>query len=242
MPSTAFKISTLAIALGAAGVFVPGTNSAPVRDDPAANKARMDALWADLEKEEAVASRALLRLSAQPAETVAFLKDTLKPLRIEPERVKKLLAKLNSDKDDEWKPAFEELDYYDPRLAIDLTTLMNDVTDSPARQRMVEVLSGRAAGSLTGKTVNLRPLGNGEGFNFFANGSWWAEHRVERLNVGWGNPKKKWTRAVRAITLLEFIGTPDAAAVLREMATGHPDAQPTKEAKAALERLAEKGK
>ena len=49
---------------------------------------------------------------------------------------------LNSDKDDVWKKAYETLDYFDPRLAIDLPTLMNDVTDYPARTRMVAVLQG----------------------------------------------------------------------------------------------------
>src|SRR4051812_12157150 len=40
----------------------------------------MDALWSDLEKDEATASRALLRLSTRPEEAVVFLKDRLKPL------------------------------------------------------------------------------------------------------------------------------------------------------------------
>jgi hypothetical protein len=217
---------------------------APVRDNPAAKRKEIESYWADLEKEDAVATRALLLLSARPVETVAFLKEAMKPLRIEPEAVKALLTKLGSDKDDVWKPAFEELEYFDPRLAIDLSTLMNDVTDSPARERMVAVLSGRTADMLAGKTVTIRPVGNGEGFNFFdGRGSWWAEHRVEKLNgEGWGNPKKKWTRAVRAIILLEHFGNPDAVAILTTMAGGHADAQPSKEAKAALARIAEKNR
>ena len=52
------------------------------------------------------------------------------------------------------------------------------------------------------------------------------------------NTKKKWTRAVRAIVLLEHIGSPDAEAILKEMATGHPDAHPTKVAREALKTLA----
>ena len=69
-------------------------------------------------------------------------------------------------------------------------------------------------------------------------GSWWAEHRVERINVGtWGNRRKYWTRAVRAVVLLEHVGSPAAVAVLRDLATGHPDAQPTKAAKEAVARL-----
>jgi hypothetical protein len=165
----------------------------------------------------------------------------LKPLTITADRVQTLLVNLGSDKEETWKAAYVELEYFDPRLAIDLPTLMNDVTSPPARQRLVEVLSQRVMSSLDGKEVTLRPLGSGnDGYNFFdGRGSWWAEHRVERINLG-GNMKKKWTQAVRAIILLEHIGTPEAVAVLREMTTGHPDAQPTKLAAEALERLAAK--
>ena len=58
------------------------------------------------------------------------------------------------------------------------------------------------------------------------------------INAGFGNMKKKWTRAVRGIILLEHIGTPDAVAVLRDISQGHPDAQPTKLASEALDRIA----
>jgi hypothetical protein len=37
--------------------------------------------------------------------------------------------------------------------------------------------------------------------------------------------------------VLERVGTPDAKAALKQLADGHPDILPTKEAKAALERL-----
>jgi hypothetical protein len=197
--------------------------------------------WKDLEGQEAVAARALLKLAARPDETVRFLKGKMKPLKIEESRVRKLLADLGSDKQEVWDPAYEEMEYFDPRLAIDLVTLMADITTSPARERMVELLSQRPVGSLVGKEVNVRPLGGGgDGYNFFdGRASWWAEHRVERINLG-GNMKKKWTQAVRAIVLLEHLGTPDAVAILKEMATGHPEAQPTRTAQEALERIAGK--
>ena len=141
----------------------------------------------------------------------------MKPLTISSGQVKALLLKLGNDNESVWKPAFEELEYFDPRLAIDLQTLMDRYTESPARQRMVEIMSGREADSLKGKNVQLRKFGGPDDFNFFAQneGSWWAENRVERINSEyWGDTKKKWTRAVRAIVLLEHIGTPDAV--------GHP--------------------
>ena len=133
-------------------------------------------------------------------EAVAFLKTKMKPLKITAAEVRALILKLGNQNEKVWKPAFEELEYFDPRLAIDLETLMDRYKEAPGRQRMVEVLSGREAGQLAGKKVILRK--HGEYFNFFAEpnfGSWWAEHKLDRVNHsdGWGNPKKKWTRAGR---------------------------------------------
>jgi hypothetical protein len=201
----------------------------------------MEPWWADLEKGDAEASRALLKFAAWPKESVSFLTAKMRPLKIEVDRVKALLTDLNSDKEDVWKRAFEELDYFDPRLAIDIETLMNDVNASPGRQRMVALLSGRTADSTEGKQISLRGSGEGDKkyFNFFdGRGSWWAEHRVTHLNTsGWGNVRKKWTRSTRAIALFEHIGTPEAVAVLKTMSSGHADAHPTKEAKEALVRI-----
>ena len=112
----------------------------------AANEIRMELLWADLEKGDIEASRALLILSSRPQDTVEFLKTKLKPLRLSSGQAKALLLKLGNDDESIWKPAFEELEYLDPRLAIDLQTLMGRYTESPVRQRMVEVLkSGKGS-------------------------------------------------------------------------------------------------
>ncbi len=214
----------------------PGPTPATPKDGQGA----MEAWWADLEKPETDATRALLNMADRREETVAFLKAKMKPLKISAAEVRALILKLGNDNEKVWKPAFEEMEYFDPRLAIDLETLMDRYKEAPGRQRMVEVMSGREAGQLAGKTVILRGV-RGDGFNFFAQpnfGSWWAEHKVERIN-GWGNPKKKWTRAVRAIVLLEHFGTPGAVAVLKDMATGHPDAQPTRVARESFDRVNE---
>ena len=215
-------------------------------DPPPAKPAEpsRDVLWADLEKEEEIATRALLKFADSPNETVAYFAEVMKPLKVDADWVQVRLMRLGNKADDEvWRGAFEELEYFDPRLAIDLETLMKDVTDPPARQRLVEVLSGRDVDSLKGKPITLRGVGQ-DGFNFFdGQGSWWAEHKVDRLNTyAWGNTKKKWTRAVRAIALLEHIGSPEATAVLKAMASGHVDARPTKSAKEALARLAAKAR
>lgn len=208
---------------------------------PTDGRAAMEAWWADLEMDETAATRALLNLADRRDEAVAFLRAKMKPLKISAGEARALLLKLGNEDEKVWKPAREELEYFDPRLAIDLETLMDRYKESPVRQRMVEVLSDRPAGLLAGKEVTLRRLSRGDGFNFFAQpnaGSWWAEHKVDRLNgTRGGNPKKKWTRAVRAIVLLEHIGTPGAVAILEDMAAGHPDAQPTRVARDALVHL-----
>jgi RNA polymerase sigma factor (sigma-70 family) len=55
------------------------------------------------------------------------------------------------------------------------------------------------------------------------------------------SPPPSWVRAKRAIVVLEHLATPEARELLKSLSGGEADALPTKEAKAALERLA-KGK
>jgi hypothetical protein len=225
------------VALIAFSPTVVGTSFAPA---PEPSEKELASWWADLERGDEEASRALLKLVENRNAAVAFLKKTMKPLKVDRDKVNDLLESLGSDKEAVWMAAFDELDYFDPRLAIDLETLMADVTQVPTRQRTVEVLSGWKPGSLAVQTIELR-LGNDNAFYYFSkdSGSWWAEHKVSRINATTtgGNRRKKWTRSVRAIVLLEHIGTPEAVAVLTNMATGHPEAQPTIAAKAALKRI-----
>ena len=136
-------------------------------EDVTPDQKRLEAWWADLENGDIEASRALLELDNRANEAVPFLKDKMKPLTISSDHVKALLLKLNNADEHVWKPAFEELMYFDPRLAIELPDLMEHVTDSPARQRMVEVLSEREAGSLKGKEITLAGKGAGD-LNFLA--------------------------------------------------------------------------
>jgi hypothetical protein len=52
-------------------------------------------------------------------------------------------------------------------------------------------------------------------------------------------PNLLWTRATRAVALLESLGTPEARGILETVAGGEADAPPTQEARAALKRLKE---
>ena len=225
-------------------VFILGiptaTQSAPVPVDKVAKAKELESLWAELSKEEPAASTALLKLYKQPEFAVPFLKAKLRPLKLEEKRCKELLKDLGSDDEKTWKVARDELDYLDPRLAFDLQTLMNDVTDKPARTHMVELFLDSKADSLAGKDIKIRPTG-ADAFNFFdGQTSWWAEHLVDRIGLGTWNPKRAWTRAARGVAILEQLGTPDATKVLVQLAEGHADAFPTKAAQESLERLKKK--
>ncbi|MFO0890785.1 MAG: hypothetical protein U0790_16770 [Isosphaeraceae bacterium] len=229
----------LVVAAVLPGQVPAGTGQERAR--PPADLKQLEAWWSDLEGDEAVAARALLQMADRPAQAVEFLKERMKPLRLDSVRLKAYLLRLASGNEELWKKAFEDLEYYDPRLAMDLPSLMEKVKETPTRQRLVEVLSGRDAGSLKYKTVELRKFDRF--YNFFAdNGSWWAEPAISQINsASWGCLKKKWTRAVRAIVLLEHIHTPEAIAILRDMTTGNPDAQPTRVANEAVKRLERPG-
>lgn len=220
----------------AAAAAPPASQPAIVTAAPDAtgDQKQMESWWADLAESDPQSSRALLHFAAQPEKTVAFLQTKMLPLTLTPERAKGLIEQLNSDDEATWKAAFEELRYFDPRLAIDLQTLMKTVTQTPARQRLVAVLSDRAPETLAGRTIILRKTS--DGFNFYSDayGSWWAENQVSRLSSGGWNSKQLWTRAVRGVVLLEQIGTPDAVAILSQMADGNPDALPTQVARDAL--------
>lgn len=225
---------------GDGGTTMPRASAAPVPTDKEAKKKELEGLWDDLSKDEPSSSNAVLKLFKQPEHAVLFLKAKLQPLKLDAERCNQLLKDLGSEDEKTWKAAWDEFDYLDPRLAIDLPTLMKQVTENPARSRMVEVCSAHQADSLAGQAIQIRPVGN-DGYNFSANnGSWWAEHKIERIGNGSWNPKKSWTRAARGVAILEQIGTPDAIKVLEQLADGHVEAMPTKAAVESLTRLKKK--
>ena len=231
-------MSTRRTFLAVAGCFlVASVFAAPVPMDKEAKKKELDGLWAELYKDEPAASHALLKLFKQPEHAVPYLKDKLKPLKIDADKCRDLLKDLGSEDEKTWKAAREELEYLDPRLTIDLQVLMADVKENPSRTRMVELMCDRKADSHAGEDIQLRPVGN-DGFNFSSGkGSWWAEHKIERLGASPWTPKRAWARAARGVAILEQLGTPEAVKVLEQLADGHTDAFPTKAAKESLGRL-----
>lgn len=65
------------------------------------------------------------------------------------------------------------------------------------------------------------------------------ERILEKIKAGKGTgPSSEVLRALRAVTILESLASPDARQLLEKFANGMPDAQLTQDAKAALDRLA----
>ena len=229
-------LSSLSVLAFANAIAInPGV--APAESTTAPTTRPIEAAWNDLAEPEPRASIALLRLSDSPDEFVALATQRLLPLTLTQRDLATLLVELGSEDDATWRAASDRLRYVDPRLAESLGALMERLADDDqTRARLVEVMSERDAGSLAGRFVRLWTSDDGKTMNFAdGHGSWWAESDVARLNESpWLRGKSSWTRAVRAIALLEHVGTPAARAIVDAMATGHPDAQPTRVARALI--------
>lgn len=204
------------------------------------------------------APEVLNQLLAQPKETVAFLKDTLKPLTLTEKEAKTLLAKLFSDDEKGWKAALAELCTFDLRLAMSVQDAWKLAVTPTARGRLQTVFTTQLYAPTTvekddydidaahaGKDYALLPS-NGDSvywmFGPFPRGGKAPKDASESGGSGFEDALTdntltyRWQREEAAVRVLDAIGTDDALAVVKAMATGHKDAGPTKVAKEVLKR------
>lgn len=211
--------------------------------DPEALQKEFDALWNDLHsRDELTVARAMFRLFSHRHDTVRYLKNRLQPLTLSAERLKTLLADLASDNDQKALAAYNELAYFDPRLALDDDALQNLLLNDPAARRLGDILCDLPFKTLVGDqwhwySPNRVVLRFNDAQAFISN----RDAALAVANIGHhGVNKKQWLSATRAVAVLEQIGTPEAIAVLEHFASGHPDAEPTKAARRILDRLKKK--
>ncbi len=169
---------------------------------------------------------------------VKRLAEVLPAIEAAPDDVKGWLKALNDDDPKVWKPAFERLLYFRPLLAVPIQTQCELMTTDHGRAALFHLT--RFAPGVPGK-VDVREgssLGVRDGrveLSSFAGGRVEVESTAVQT-LGELTPIH-WQRARLAVVVLERVKTDEAKAVLKQLADGHPDILPTKEAKAALERM-----
>ena len=224
----------------------PLAPAAPVpRPGPKQLRQELDKLWTDmLSGDEQIAGRAMLRLASKGGDAVEYLRKNLRPLTLSKQRAIQLLDALGGGNEKVARAAFEELRYFDPRLALDDRELQAALLKKPSNRILGAVLCDLPMATLQGARWHwYSPDNQVYRFNLFREGGAQGEAIRDRdaarhvAGIGRHGRKATWDRAVRAIVVLEFVGGPKALAVLDEMASGHPDAAPTRAARLAGDRL-----
>lgn len=199
---------------------------------------RLESLWADLASpDEAKATRAALALAAAK-EAAPFLKEHLKPVKVDSKRLAKLIEQLDSDDFAKREEAAAELDYFGKFIKTDLEKALAGSPSAEVKKRvqgMLDRIAGETADpaappALAGRSVSVSNV-NGK-ISIMVDG--------KPLNLtppAPPAPRMVWVRAARAAAVLEHIGMPEARKVLEALADGEGDAPPTKAAKEALDRL-----
>jgi RNA polymerase sigma factor (sigma-70 family) len=248
-----------------------GSSTAPaqdVRGQPqavrTATDSRLEGPWADLASpDEVKAMRAALALAASK-EVVPFLRDRLKPVKVDPQRVAQLISQLDDNAFAKREAAAAELDYLGEYIRADLEKALAKEPAAEVQNRLRGLLK-RLANVTSGPTPNLqaagapdqpkmgdpraRPKGAPQAADAPPGGQWVPAFNpmgdFGRRPAGKGSfqpegptpaPRPTWVRAARAAIVLEQLGTPEATRLLEILAGGESDALPTQAAKAALDR------
>ncbi len=170
----------------------------------------------------------------------AVLKEKLPAITVTKEQLTRWVQALDSEENAVWKPAFTELCYFRPSLGLTLSEQCDLVTTVPGCTLLFQFWSQDGGSPPPRMTIS-------KGFVLASTD--------DGLTVGWPHLRPpppplvaivpelskqtcvQWQRARLAVVALERNGSAEAKAVLKQLADGHPDILPTKEAKAALERM-----
>jgi hypothetical protein len=230
----------LPLALPVAARAAPAPEVGPSRPRVALQRS----VWADLASTDEVrVTRAILALGRSPRDTVAFLKGHLRPVKADPKRVAQLLRELDSDSASTHQQAQEELEYLGGLIEADLKKALKAARGADLKKRLELVLERiprpaalRKPAPKMGPGVAVSIQNNNGKVRILINGQ---EVDLNPQPVAAQGPSPYWLRAVRAVAVLEAIGTPEARALIEQVAGGERHALPTEEARAALRRLRE---
>jgi internalin A len=212
--------------------------------DAQAAPAVLEKYWNELaDRDKTRAALAMLALAKSPRETTVFLKEHLRPVKIDAKNVAKWLTDLDSDDLRTQTQALENLEFCGKYIRSDLEKALKSASRIETKQVIEELQSklppvlktspddnttsvGASNGSLNWK---LSREGKG-GLRMFLN-----DVEIDSSKV-FNAPSRPWIRAQRAVAILEQFGTPEARQVLESLASGEAEALPTVAARAALGR------
>lgn len=205
---------------------------------PASSDAEFRKGWDGLLSGEPIpATQWALSLGDRP-DNVKRMAGVLPAIKAAPDDVKGWLKALDDKDPKVWKPAFEKMLYFRPLLAVPIDAQCKMVATDHGRSALfhltrwapnvpdkIDVREGSTLNIVDGRVELHYPDGR--------------RGEIESVPVA---PLEQmtptlWQRARLAVVVLERVGTLDAVTALKQLADGHPDILPTKEAKAALERL-----
>jgi hypothetical protein len=205
----------------------------PAADTPVVSAMRMLDAWQHLDGPVNVPA-GVARALRERERVVPFLKAKLRPLTLTEADAEKLLAALFSNKEGIWKPAFDELKRTDLRLAFTVPEAWAKADTADQRVRLKWHLLGEIEPKDRFRDYRLQTPTADEPDLIL-----WSTKRAgdgedelpEGVGVGLGHHTAervadihKWFREESAIHILDAIGTDDAIAVIKDMASGHPDA------------------
>lgn len=205
----------------------------------------LDDLWAKLlttyDFESADDFDTVFELACAP-KAAEFLRSKLPAIKASKEQMTSWLKGIDSDDPKVWKPAFENLLYFRPTIALDWKEQIAAVSTAHGRTSLLRVWERRTRQAPTKLDVDPDCTLILEEFDdvleltlSFPSSKAVPSQRVDTTWVH--NESTHWRRARMAITALEHMKSDKAKAVLKQLADGHPDIPPTRKAKAALARL-----
>jgi hypothetical protein len=142
---------------GFLGTGLPRAGAAPKADEKAA--AKLEALWADLmSNDEARAARATLMLAAKPDETLPFLRERLRPVKVDAAAIAKLVKQLDSEDFETREAASRELEYLG-KFAKTILEKHHADTESAEAKRAIKVVLDKIPSDAKSPPVQPKIMG-----------------------------------------------------------------------------------